>query len=81
MWAAVEQTLLQRQPKHCGNSWTVTDMCVSRYTQTGTDHFWHTRTQPWLAVAQGQLSTRQRARKLSVHFPFQEKLLDREQAS
>ena len=59
MWAAVEQTLPQKQTKHCGNSGTVNDMCVSHYTQTGRDHNWHTRTQLWLAAAQGQLSTTQ----------------------
>jgi hypothetical protein len=78
MWAAVEQTLPQKQPKHCGNSWTVTYMCVSHYTQTGRDHYRHTRTQLCLAAAQGQLSTTQTARKLSVTFPFLEMILDKE---
>ena len=63
--------------KHCGKSWTVSDMCVSHYTQTGRDHYRHTRTQLWLAAAQGQLSTTQTARKLSVTFTFQDIILDK----
>ena len=51
MWAAVEQKLQQGKAKNFGNSWTVTDICVPHYKQTGRDHFWHTRRQLLLAAA------------------------------